>query len=83
MTLSFAIPNHVAAELGGSAEAVEARVLADLAVHYYEARLVPRGRACEMSGLRRQDFEALLAERRSVRDYAMDDLATDLAWANG
>lgn len=81
MRLILEIPDDIASELGISEHAVGMRVKAYLAVHYYEARLVSLGRACEMSGLRRQDFEELLAQRRSVRDYGADDLAADLAWA--
>lgn len=81
MILTLEIPEEIAAELGDSEQAVGARVKADLAANYYEARLVSMGRAAEMSGLRRGEFETLLAQRRSVRDYGADDLAADLAWA--
>ena len=81
MKLILEIPDDITSELGASEQAVCARVQAALAVHYYEARLVSLGRAAEMSGLRRGEFEALLAQRRTVRDYEADDLAADLAWA--
>ncbi len=81
MTLTLAIPDEIAAELGNSKQSVAARVRADLAANYYEARLISLGRATEISGLRRPDFEALLAQRRTVRDYSAEDLAADLDWA--
>lgn len=83
MTLTLAIPDDIAADLGASEQAVGARLKAELAANYYEARLVSLGRAAEMSGLRRGEFEALLAKRRTVRDYGADDLAMDLDWAKG
>lgn len=81
MMLNLAIPDEIAAELGVSEQAVGARVKAELAANYYEARLVSLGRAAELAGLKRGEFEALLAQRRVVRDYGTDDLAADLAWA--
>ena len=81
MMLTFEIPDGIAAGLGVSGRAFGARVKADLGANYYEARLVSLGRAAEMSGLRRGEFESLLAQRRTVRDYGADDPATDLAWA--
>jgi len=37
------------------------------------------GKAAEMSGLKRGEFEAVLAERQASRTYSRDDLADDLA----
>ena len=82
MNIVVVIPDDVAIELGASETAVAAKVQADLAVHYYEAGLASIGRAAEMSGLRRGDFEGLLADRRSVRNYSKEDWAVDLAWAS-
>jgi predicted HTH domain antitoxin len=82
MTVPLTLPDDIAAELGADRAAVGARVQADLAVHYYEYRLVSLGRACELAGMRRQDFERALAQRGVVRDYAAEDWAVDLAWAN-
>ena len=48
MTLTVAIPDDIAAELGDSEQAVSARVRTDLAVHYYEARLVSLGQGLRM-----------------------------------
>ena len=78
MILTLKIPDEIAAELGGSEQAVGARLQADLAANCYEARLVSLGRAAEISGLRRGEFEALLAQRRTFRDYGADNLAVDL-----
>lgn len=82
MKLILEIPDDIVAELGADEQTVSSRVKADLAANYYEARLVSLGRAAEMSGLRRGEFEALLAQRRTVRDYGADDLAADIAWAH-
>lgn len=82
MTVSLYFPDDLAAEFGGG-QAAAARAQADLAVLYYEKRLVSLGKACEMSGLARPLFERLLGERQVERDYDADDLAEDIAWARG
>ncbi len=82
MTVSIAIPDEVALDLGGSQPEVTARVQADLAALYYEMEMVSLGRAAEMSGLSRGNFEAMLAKRGTVRNYSTSDWADDLAWAS-
>lgn len=81
MTLSIAIPDEMAFDLGNSQPEITARVQSDLATFYYERELVSMGRAAEMSGMSRGDFEALLAKRGTVRNYSTSDWADDLAWA--
>ena len=82
MTLSLTIPDEVAFDLGDSEPAIAARVQTDLAALYYDLGLVSIGRAAEMSGLSRGDFEGLLAERGSVKNYSITDWEDDLAWAS-
>ena len=69
MTITCTIPEEIASTLGTSEQGVAVLVKAELAAACYEARLVSLGRAAEMSGMRRGEFEGLLAKRRSVRDY--------------
>jgi predicted HTH domain antitoxin len=83
MTLTSAIPDEIASELGGSEKDVSARVQRELAVICYEAGAVSVGRAAEMSGLKRGEFESLLSERRAVRNYSCDDWADDRRFVAG
>jgi predicted HTH domain antitoxin len=79
MRITLSVPDEVASELGGSdMTMVAARLEAELAAAYYEARLVSLGCAAELSGLNRGDFEAMLAQRRTVRDYELADLDADM-----
>jgi len=82
MTVSLAIPDDLAFDLGNSQVEITARVQADLAALYYETELVSMGRAAEMSGLSRGNFEAMLAKRGTARNYSASDWADDLAWAS-
>ncbi len=49
-----------------------------LAIYYYAQHLVSLGKAAEVSGLPRGEYEALLAERRIERNYSVADLEADL-----
>ena len=80
MEIPLTLPDDLAAPLGGE-DVASACAQADLAVHYYRERRVSLGRAAELSGMKRWEFEKLLAERGVVRDYSAEDLAKDLTWA--
>ena len=82
MILTIFIPDDLAAEFGGDALRVSGQVQADLAVMFYVQRRVSLGKAVEMSGLVRGDFERVLGGRQVTRDYGADDFADDLAWAS-
>ena len=82
MILTLFIPDDLAAEFGGDSLGVSGQVQADLAVMFYMQRRVSLGRAVEMSGMLRGEFERLLGERQVTRDYAVDDFVSDLAWAS-
>jgi predicted HTH domain antitoxin len=79
VNVTISIPDDLGAVLAGTAEQLEARVQADLAVQYYQQGLVSMGRAAEMSGLPRGEFERVLAERQVPRNYSVEDLRDDLA----
>jgi predicted HTH domain antitoxin len=83
MTLMLTIPDEIASEFGVSVDEVVGQLQADLAVLYYGQRRVSLGRAAELSGLKRWEFEKLVAEAGIERDYSAEDLAKDLAWARG
>jgi predicted HTH domain antitoxin len=77
--VTISIPDDLGAVLADSSERLEARVQIDLAVQYYREGLVSMGRAAEMSGLRRGEFERVVAERQVSRNYSDEDLLRDLA----
>ena len=80
MTVTLALPDDLAQSFGSSPEQVSARVAVDLAVYYYETDEVSMGKAVELSGLRRWEFERILAERAALRNYNTDELDSDLDW---
>ncbi len=81
MNVVLEIPDILGHSLADSPEALRQRIALDLAVYYYAERLVSIGKAAELSGLNRGEFEAALAKRQIERNYSMDDLDADLRWA--
>ena len=82
MKITLTIPDDLAASLGGE-DAAAAWIQADLAVHYYRERRVSLGKAAEMSGLPRWEFEKRIVELGIERDYTEAELEKDMAWAFG
>ena len=80
MTLTLQFPDDLAALLGGEDAAAEC-AQADLAVHYYRERRVSLGKAAEMSGLPRWEFEQRFAGLGIERDDTEAELEKDIAWA--
>jgi predicted HTH domain antitoxin len=81
MQVVVQIPDELESLLAGSPEAVQCRVRLDLAVNYYREGVLSLGKAAEMSGVSRLEFERILGERGTVRNYSAGDLDRDLQWA--
>jgi len=81
MQVVVQIPDELESLLAATPEAVQSRVRLDLAVNYYREGVISLGKAAEMSGVSRLEFERILAERGTVRNYSADDLNRDLQWA--
>ena len=81
MRVVVEIPDELESLLAGTPEAVQSRVRLDLAVNYYRERVISLGKAAEMSGVSRLEFERVLGERGTVRNYSGDNLDRDLQWA--
>jgi len=75
------IPDDVAAAVHLPPDAAEQEVRKERAVTLYARQLLPLGKARQLAGLSRRDFEALLGERRVPRDYTDADLDDDLDYA--
>ncbi|WP_263808031.1 UPF0175 family protein [Salinibacter sp.] len=81
--LSVDIPDDVAAALRLPPDTAEEEVRKELAVTLYARQLLPLGKARQLAGLSRRDFEALLGERQVPRDYTETNLEEDLEYAFG
>ena len=81
MQVVVQIPDELESLLAGTPEAVQSRVRLDLAVNYYREGVLSLGKAAEMSGVSRLEFEHIMGERRIVRNYSAEDADRDLQWA--
>lgn len=50
----------------------------ELAIGLYQRGALTAGKACELARMRRWDFEGLLAERKVVRPFSVEELEHDL-----
>jgi len=55
----------------------------EFALQLYASRQMSVGRAAEVSGLSRAEFEKALVDSGIVRHYSASDLEADLKWASG
>ena len=82
MNVTVSIPDGLADQLAKGGRSIENQLMVDLALHYYRLRMISLGKAAELSGLRRAEFENLLAEYRIERPGSQEHLQTDLEWAS-
>lgn len=60
---------------------IEGEARKELALAFYARGALSLGKAVELSGLRRPEFERTLGERRIERPYSESEIDQDLAWA--
>jgi len=81
MNVTVSIPEGLAHQLAKEGRSIENQLMLDLALYYYQRGLISLGKAVELSGLRRPEFESLLAQYRIERPGSPEDLENDLDWA--
>jgi predicted HTH domain antitoxin len=79
----FDIPESVVRSLRVPAGEVEHRLRMELAVTVYAPDLLSFGRAAELANTTRFEFADLVTQRGIPRHYGPEELAEDLAYANG
>jgi predicted HTH domain antitoxin len=83
VTLTFDVPDCIFEEIHLTPAAAQAELTKEVAVVLYARGILSLGRASEISGVTRPEFEALIARRHIERPYDMVELERDLAWAKG
>lgn len=81
--LTVDIPDDVASALRLPPDSAEQEIRKELALTLYARQLLPLGKARQLAGLSRQQFEAVLGERKIPRDYTEADVKQDLEYARG
>jgi predicted HTH domain antitoxin len=83
VTLRFDVPDSVLQKIHLAPAAAQAEVTKEVALALYVRGLLSLGKASELSGMTRPEFEFLLAQRHVERPYDTAELERDLAWAKG
>ena len=81
MSFIVELPDFVAEALRLAPLDAEAEVRKELALALYARGILGFGKARELCGLTKWQFEELLGRRKVIRPYDEDDLAVDLAYA--
>ncbi len=83
MSITLNIPESVLKGLKVPAGEAEPRLRTELAITLYEQGLLALGKAAELAAMTRFSFADLLTQRGIPRHYGPEELAEDLAYANG
>jgi predicted HTH domain antitoxin len=83
MSITLNIPESVVRSLRVPEGEVEDRLRMEFAVTVYAQELLSFGRAAELANMTRFQFADLVTQRGIPRHYGPEELAEDLAYANG
>jgi predicted HTH domain antitoxin len=83
MSISLNIPESVIKSLRVPEGEAEARLRIELAITLYAQALLSLGKASELANMSRYLFADVVAARGIPRHYGPEELAEDLAYANG
>src|SRR2546426_9898514 len=83
MSVTLEIPDDFAQPLQTERAQAEAQLHLELAIALYREGKLPPGRAAEIAGLSRWEFEDILRQRQVAMPYTVADLEHDLAYAGG
>lgn len=83
MSITLDIPNNIHEALHVSPAEAEKRLKLELAVSLYAQNALGLGKAAELAGMSRLDFNDVLAERAIPMHYGQKELEEDMAYARG
>jgi predicted HTH domain antitoxin len=83
MILTLEIPDEVSQAMRLPAPEVRTRLQLELAISLYEQEILPLGKAAKLAGLNSWEFNDILSRRKIPMHYTEEDLAHDIAYADG
>lgn len=83
MQVTLEIPDEAVHSMRLRSSDAQAEVSQEIALALYARGWLSLGKATELAGMARLDFEAVLAKRRIERPFDATELERDLAWAKG
>jgi predicted HTH domain antitoxin len=81
MALTIEIPDEAVRAMRMTDSEARAELRKELALALYCRGALSLGKAVEIAGVTRAEFESVLARRRIERPYTVAELERDLAWA--
>lgn len=82
MTVAVSLPEEVVALAKGEGSNLEHAVAAAVVFYHYERGHLSAGKAAQLLGLERVEFERQRLERGIDRPFSSEELERDLDWAN-
>lgn len=83
MSITLDLPNNIHEALHVSPAEAEKRLKLELAVALYAQNALGLGKAAELAGMGRLDFNDVLAQRKIPMHYGEKELAEDMAYGLG
>jgi predicted HTH domain antitoxin len=78
MPLTVEVPDALVAAVDLSPEELVVKAKAEMLLGLYQLGHLSAGKAAQLMGISRMDFEDLLCRRQVVRPFSLDDLEHDL-----
>ena len=79
--ISITVPFDIVQALRLPPDTIQAELQQELALALYQRGILSSGKACDLAGVKRWEWEALLGERKICRHYSDDELDQDIAYA--
>lgn len=83
MSVTLEIPDDFVRRLQTEPKVAEAQLRLELAIALYREGQLPSGRAAQIAGMSRWEFEDVLRQRQVPMPYSLSDLEHDIAYAGG
>lgn len=79
--ITIMVPSDIVQALRLPPDTVQAELQQELALALYQRGILSSGKACDLAGLPRWEWEALLGDRKIRRHYEEDELEQDILYA--
>jgi predicted HTH domain antitoxin len=83
VSVTLEIPDDFVRRLQTEPKVAEAQLRLELAIALYREGQLPSGRAAQIAGMSRWEFEDVLRQRQVPMPYSLSDLEHDIAYAGG
>lgn len=79
--ITIVVPPAIVQALRLPPETIQAEIQQELALALFQRGILSSGKACDLAGITRWEWETLLGERKIPRHYADDEFERDSAYA--